>query len=295
MSYSFKDDIVARLPAGHQFVRMYSSDPDTTSIETNVDGVKNVFMMEKVDLSTYFTKLPTIALGADKTYNDLYDKISDIYGLGLQRNVDYYNSTPLEVTSAPRYVELPISVNSYGYKGTVRCLVALCEFTGMCEDMIKDISREDIQLTLYHLKFRNYLAGNLFQTDPPLFIENHLSTALIDAITENLDKEVAVGAGINFKEELTNCIVVDVFSDGISDIAVLLTSSRELYHLRFKSEPDDLPVIKNYGSRDVKTDDSKGLLVGDRGDLITGERSELPYSSTEGKLTPEEDTELEIQ
>lgn len=293
MSYSFKDDVIARLPAGHTFVRMYSTDNNQTSIETSLNGVKNVFIMEKVNLSTYFFKMPTIALEVGKTYNDLYEIISDLYGLGLQRNVDFYDSALVEVGHLPQFVELPVSRNSYGYTGYIRCFVIQCELCGKNGQTHNDLSEEDVQVAMYHLKFRNYLVSKLFQTDPPLFIENHLSSALIDKITANLDEEIVEGAADTFRQTLNNAIVVDMYTDGISDIALLLTSDRDLYQLRFKSEPHDLPIIKN-GNSDVKTDDSKELPVGDRGDLNTGEQSELPHSSTEGELEFEEEMELEI-
>ena len=294
MGYSFKDDVIARLPAGHTFVRMYSTGDQQTSVETSLNGVKNVFIMEKVDLSTYFFKMPTIALEAGKTFNDLYEKISDLYSLGMQRNVDFYNSDVVEVGTTPRFFELPISRNSYGYSGIIRCFVIECEFSGSGSEINNDISGQDLAVAMSHLKFRNFLAGNLFQTDPPLFIENHLSAALIDKITANLDEEIVVGASDTFREELSTSTVVDVFSDGLSDIAVLLTSGHDLYHLRFKSEPNDLPIIKN-GNSDVKTDDSKELPVGEGGNVNTGEQSELPNSSTEGELVTDDDLELEIE
>jgi hypothetical protein len=153
---------------------------------------------------------------------------------------------------------------------------------------VVDIYKEGID------NFRNFLAGNLFQADPPLFIENHLSAALIDKITSNLDDEIVDGASDTFREELSTSTVVDVFSDGISDVAVLLTANHDLYHLRFKSEPNDLPIIKN-GNSDVKTDDSKELPVGEGGNVNTGEQSELPNSSTEGELVTDDDLELEIE
>lgn len=291
MGYSFKEDVIARLPEGHTLVRMYSSGEDQTSIETNLNGVKNVFVMQKVDLSTYFLKMPTISLERDKTYNDLYEKISDLYGLGLQRNVDFYNDTPLPVTTSASYVELPLSSNSFGYKGLIRCFVVLCQFTGIGNSILKDISQEDMKLALYRLQFRNYLSGNLFQVESPMFVENHLSEGLINQIASQLDWQIVEGASDLFRQDLIGSKVVDCFNDGISDIAILSTPDRELYHLRFKSLPDDLPVIKNDES-DVKIDDSQELPIGEGENEYNSEQSELPHSSTGGEL---EDSDMEIE
>lgn len=293
MGYSFKDEVIARLPPEHTFVRMYSTGENQTSIETSRNGVKNVFVMQKVDLSTYFLKMPTISLERNKTYNDLYEKISDVYGLGLQRNVDFYNDAPLPVTGSPMYVDLPMSTNSYGYKGKIHCFVVECQLSGMTESVIKDISQEDMKLALYRLQFRNYLVSNLFTVESPVFVENHLSTGMVNHIASQLNWEIVDGASELFRQELSNSKIVDCFNDGISDIVVLDTPDRELYHLRFTSLSNDLPLIKN-GDSDVKIDDSQELPIGEGGNVNIGEQSEHPDFSTEGELVEDTDLELEI-
>lgn len=301
MSYSFKEDVIARLPAGHELLRMFSINDNQTTIETIKNGIKRSFIMDKVDISPYFMKLPTITFSEVGTLNDLYKVLSDMYGLGLAETVDYFNAVEITPTTTPQYYSLPISSNSCGFKGEMRCLVVSCPFSGMNGSVQRDLTHVDVSDVVRKLRVRNHLTGHLFTSVKPPFINTRLSNEFIANIVTLLDEEDNVKNTLT--TDLTKAKIVDIFNDGISDI-ILVLSNGELFHIRFQTKFTNLTLFNNRGN-DSKTDDSEELPVGNgnssaenpvsgEGDINTGEQSELPYSNTEGDITPDNDMEIDI-
>lgn len=297
MSYNFKDDLALRLPEGYTIYQIYSLNTDVTRIEGIKGSLKTFFELKKVDLSNYFTKLPSITVPATATMNDLYALVSDIYSLGLVSGVDYYDTVTLNPSSVAQYVELPISTNSYGYKGMIRCYIVLDALTGIGIDVKRDIAEVDISGALNKLKFRNFLMGSVASIAEPKFVKNTLSLEFITAIINQFSTEVDVTTLTEFKSLLTSARVVEKYSDGLSDVVVII-SNQEIFQIRY------IISLKNNGVSDSTSDNSKGLTDGDtessaenpvsgEGDYNNTEQSEDPYSSTEGN-NPEE-VEIEIE
>lgn len=297
MSYNFKDDIASRLPEGYEIYQIYSLSADTTRVEGIKGPIKTFFELKKVDLSNYFLKIPTITVPAAVTMNDLYALVSSIYGLGLVSGVDYYDSSTLNPSSVPQYVELPISTNGYGYKGQMRCYIVLETLTGINVTADRDITDSDITSALNKLKFRNFLMGSTISITQPKFVDNTLSLEFIMAVIDKFSTEVDETTLTKFKSLLASARVVEKYSDGLSDVAVII-SNQELFQIRF------ITTLKNNGVSDSTSDNSQGLTDGDtessaenpvggEGDYINTERSEDPYSSTEGNNTQEVEIELD--
>lgn len=297
MSYNFKDDIASRLPEGYTIYQIYSLSADVTRIEGIKGPLKTFFELKKVDLDDYFLKIPTVTVPATVTMNDLYALLSEIYGLGLVSGVDYYDSSALNPSSAPQYVELPISANGYGYKGSMRCYIVLETLTGYNVSAQRDITEVDIKSQLNKLKFRNFLMGSVISIKQSQFVDNTLSLEFIVAIIDLFSTEVDETTLAEFKSLLTTARVVEKYSDGLSDVAVII-SNQELFQIRF------ITSLKNNGVNDSTSDNSQGLTDGDtessaenpvggEGDYNNTEQSEDPYSSTEGN-NPEE-VEIEIE
>lgn len=297
MSYNFKDDIASRLPEGYAIYQIYSLNADVTRIEGIKGSLKTFFELKKVDIGEYFSKIPTITVPQSVTMNDLYDLVSEIYGLGLVRGVDYYDTSILNPSSVAQYIELPISANSYGYKGVIRCYIVLEALTGIGLGIKRDIINVDITAGLNKLKFRNFLMGSIASIAEPKFVKNTLSLEFITAIINRFSTEVDASTLAQCKSLLTGARVVEKYSDGLSDVVVII-SNQELFQIRY------IISLKNNGVSDSTSDNSKGLTDGDtdssaenpvsgEGDYNNTEQSEDPYSSTEGN-NPEE-VEIEIE
>lgn len=297
MSYSFKDDIASRLPEGYTVYQIYSLSPDTTRIEGIKGALKTFFELKKVDLTNYFGKLPTVTVPATTTMNDLYGILSDIFDLGLLINIDYYDSTPLKASSVAQYVELPISNNSYGYKGMLRCYIVTEALTGINMDVERDVTSVDITRALNKIKFRNFIMGCTISSAQTKFVDNTLALEFVNEIISQFSNEVDIDSLSEFKTLLSTARVVEKYSDDLSDIVVII-SNQELFQIRY------LEPLKNNGTNDNTSDNSQGLPDGDtdgsaenpvsgEGDINNTEQSEDPYSSTEGNIEP--DTEIEIE
>lgn len=295
MSYSFKDEVVKRLPVGHRFVRIYSSSNRESIVETVKDAIKQTLRMKKVDLTSYFSQFPTFSVRETETFNDLYKRISARYGLGLEMNLDYYDSRPVRPTSVTQYVELPIKADSYGYYGVIRCNVILDALAGDNVTVKRDVTETTSQSQFNYLKVRTYFMSKPFTTDLPLFVEDRLSVPFIEAITADMDREVYFGWSDFYKGILSEAVIEDVFNDGLSDILVVRTHKDIPFFIRFSGV---LPLIKNNEDIDTETDTSKEVLVGSedsvaenpvegKGELLyTVERSDIPTEV----VTPEETT-----
>ena len=264
MSYSFQKEVISRLPAGHKFVRLYSISETECMVETVKDATKRSLVMKKVDLSTYFLKIPTIAMGSTETYNDLYQRISDMFGLDLQKGNDYYDSSAIKPTTDARYVELPIGKDSRAYMGFIRCYVTSDMFTGTGVDKInrdlRGLSGDDI---LGPLKVRMFFSGNLFTIDGQMFLEDKLSDGLIEKIVRTMYDELGNEVAEQYRTELVDAVISDTFNDGVSDIVLTNLPSNGHTFIRFISSPDDLPLIKNNEDDDHATDTTQVVLVGD--------------------------------
>jgi hypothetical protein len=296
MSYNFKEDLASRLPKGYSIYQIYALDENTSRIEGIKDNTKTFFHLDKIDLSDYLTKIPTVSLPGPCTMNDVYAKLSDVFGLGLLVNVDYYDSTPVNPSSAHQYVELPISNNSYGYKGVMRCYVVLSALSGINYDVERDVSSIDLTKGLNKLKLRNFLMGCVIKINQVKFIEGSLSLEFVQSITAAFKGQVDEETLTYYRSLLSGARLMELYSDGLSDIAII-SISQELFQIRYSR------LLKNNGKNDNTSDNSQGLPdekdegsaenpVGGEGDNNTGEQSEHPNPSTEGDNT--EEVEIEI-
>ena len=304
MSYSFKDEVATRLPTGMKMVRMYSTGEKETSIEVIRDTVKHTLSMPKVNIADYFRKTPIVRTFPGETYNDLYARISKIYALGLEQAVDYYNVAVVESNDADMvYVTLPINKDSYGYYGSISVYLTR-DPLGLSEEVLeRDLAGVSQQYSLSFLKFKSHLVSQVYTSDRPIFVDNRLSIGFVTNIMSSANGSLN-GKSEYYRDELIVGVVIDMFSDGLSDLVLIKLRNGQLVLLRFKSEVGDLPVIKNSGT-DLETDNSKEGSVGDddkvsenpgdgEGDLNIPNGSEDPNSNTEGNLNQEEDIDLEF-
>lgn len=305
MSYSFKDEVEKGLPSGSKMVRMFSMGEKETSIEVLRGPMKVTLTMTKVDISKYFGKTPIVKVVCGETYNDLYARISEVYGLGLELGIDYYNSSPIDSCSdGMKYITLPISKDSYGYYGSFSVYVSRDPLALSEVKYDRNLSGHPQEYVLSFLKFKSHLVSQIFTSARPIFVENRLSIGFVIDIMMSAINSLN-GKTEFYREELIAGIVIDTFSDGISDIALVKLRSGSLVSLRFRSEIGDLPIIKNNDDSDHEIDNSEEGSIGSgnsesenpgdgEGDLNIPNGSEDPNSDTEGNLDEEEDMDIDL-
>lgn len=262
--YSFKDDLLKQLPEGYKFIRIYSTNEKETIVEASINAANKVFTLSKMDISSLFNKVPTIAVGTDWTYNDLYKKISDIYALGLVQGVDYYNNEAVKPSVTLRYEELPLLADSYGYYGKIPCHVVIGTLMGISNEVQRDL-RGGMAPYLQALKLQSFLMSKRFGCiSGSNFIGDRFSGSFIEAISEQAKQEINETVSNHLGDILRGSVIDFFFSDGISDICSLKNSSGEVFLIRIKTTPDDIPSIISNETIDLETSNSKGLLVGMR-------------------------------
>ena len=261
--YSFKDELLTQIPEGHIVTGVRAVSEEVTVVETSEHHAKHVFTLSKMDISSLFKKVPTLSVGTDWTYNDLYAKISDIYSLGLVRGIDYDNQQAIKPSVTLRYEELPLLVNSYGYYGKIPCNIVIGSLCGICNNSQRDL-RGGLAPYLKALKLQSFLMSKRFGTDQGTnFSGDHFSVAFIEAIRIEAEQEVGQKYSEILVDILTHSVIDFFFSDGLSDLCSLKSYDGEVYLIRINTSSDDLPVISNE-TNDLETSDSKGLLVGMR-------------------------------
>lgn len=287
MSYSFKDEVIKRLPTGHRFVNISSVSEYMSEIYTVKEACRCVITMNKFDITKYFEKIPTITMGRTDTFNDLYERINELYSLGIQQGLDYYNSDALKPSSEPRYVILPINGNSYCYRGFIRCYVVLDELSGHYEASNRDLHKLSFAESFNDIKLRLHFMGNLF-TCEDMFNEDRLTEQFIDVVVKDLDHIHQPGATFMTRRMLEVVTVVDVFNDGISNI-LLIKLYDELSFIRFHSPTGQLPVIKNNEKYDLETSTANAVLVG-----IENSVAEDPEEGKGGTNIQQSDSDISI-
>lgn len=272
MTYSFKDAVVAKLPKGHTYVRMYSTCSEETAVEVLHNGVPKTLTMPKINISKLFLNLPVFFVGSTETFNDLYKGISDKYGLGLVNGIDYYDPNKVEPTEFMRYVDLPLLKDSHGYYGSIRCYVIKGTKGITSPGIQKDLTNVGQDIGTALMRLRSYGMCSVHTDRRPIFIRNRLSVGFIDSIVNKIESNGEANLASYCRTALIQAVVIDYLNDGLSDLILLRLDTDETLFIRFKSEKGDLPVlIENNGDNDVETDNSKEGLVGDDVDLSNGD------------------------
>ena len=295
MSYSFRDEVIKALPAGHKFVSMSSANEYETDILTVKDATRRIIKMTKVDIGMYFQRPPTISVSRTANINNVYDKLSDLYGLGLIQGVDYYNSSLVKASQEPLYIELPINPTSSCYRGVIRCYVTLEAFSGSSIESIRNLHTVSTINETDAIKLRHYLMGNIFTFEFP-FTEDTLSEQFIHIVVKDMDMFIRSGFTYTVRQLLKEVIVQDVFNDGISDV-ILVNFNNENHFIRYHCPHGSTPLIKNNEKYDLETSTANAVLVGAEdsvaenpgegkgGLLYTASRSDIPIEV----VTPQEE------
>lgn len=275
--YNFKEDLISKLPEGCIFKRIYSVDQTESKIETIYQNKTKIFRLMKKDISDLINENVVISISKGSSYNDLYKLVSDTFSLGLEEKVDYYNPNKVILNNGiERFVQLPISPDSYGYFGSISIYVIDTNSTFPIKLGIKDLRRQNLGYTLSLLKIRSLLATKIFSLDTVMFIDGEMSSELKASIAEVIMEEIdEFFYYYNFEEDFANGNIIDLFNDGFSDIMVYLTETGELLYIRFKSNKGDLPVIKEIVlpeeppvTEPEDGDEDSGLDVDDGGEII---------------------------
>lgn len=261
--YSFKDEVLKQIPEGHIFKRIYAATSTETIVETSLHSAVKLFTLPKMDISSLFKKAPTLAVGTDWTYNDLYKKISDIYALGLVEGIDYFNNDAVKPSITQRKVVLPIKMESYGYYGEIPCNVVIGTLVGISNEVKRDL-RGGLEPYLKAMKLQSFLMSKRFNCGCGVnFIGAHFSESFIEGICKQAEGSISEEIRTYLSTLLSSSVIDTFFSDGLSDICSLKSSDGEVFLVRVKTTPDDIPLISNE-TNDLETSDSKGLLVGMR-------------------------------
>lgn len=223
MAYSFQNEVIKSLPTGHRFIRMVSGANNTTIVHTVKNAVKHELVMPKMDISRYFYKIPTISIPENSSYNDLYELISERYGLGLQKNIDFYNSSTVPVTESPVYMELPVNESCCAYYGNIRCYVLKHNLYNGNLKPVRDLTSTDGSTYLNKLKIKSYFIGKLICLADHLTIGKTLTPDIVELLVSDMDSQTYPGASDSYRYILSDAKVIDLFNDGISDILLIET------------------------------------------------------------------------
>lgn len=292
MGYSFKDNVIKNLPAGSTYVRMYAISTSKTIVEVIKGGKTVHFTMDKINLSTLFTRIPVITISSSATYNDLYARISDVYSLGFTKGVDFFNGELVNPTSSMRYIELPVMNDSYGYFGAIRCRVVLSGYDIPINEVNKDFTETGNLGAFDFIKFKTLVMTRIYTLSTPMFIGDKITleftNLILSKMTDHFDDEFIKKA----EENLLYSTVVMVVNDGLSDIVILRLKDNLDLFIRFKSNLSDLPVFDGSEiiintTSDVETGASEEVSVGD-----SDSTSENPVGE-EGENNVTEETVIE--
>lgn len=261
--YIFKDELLNQIPEDHVVGRVYATSETETIVETSHYHATKVFTLPKMDISSLFKKVPTISVGTDWTYNDLYAKISDIYSLGLVQGIDYSNNDAVKPSPQLRYVDLPISYTSYGYYGNIGCNVVIGGLVGICNESQRDL-RGSMTVYLKAVKLQSFLMSKRFGCDcGSNFIGDHFSGSFIETIRVQAEQAINEDSSKILVDILSSSVIDTFFNDGLSDVCSLRSNTGDVYLVRIKTTSDDTPLLSNE-TNNLETSDSKGLLVGMR-------------------------------
>lgn len=256
---TFKEQVIEVLPQGHEFSNIYSKTPEFSIVKTRYRGRVYELTMGKLDLSSLFQRLTVIPVGLDETYNDVYNRISERYGLGLVHGVDYYNGELVHPLDSLRFVSLPLLPDGYGYHGTIDCFLAHSSSTLATDLPIRDLSGVDQEYITRDLWTRTALVSQVYSSSEPMFIEDRLSSSFAKLLHDKLNGRSSLEL-----EALVKAKVVDLLNDELSDIMVIRVPNGSEYLVRFQSSKGDLPVILiSTEDKNILDENSKEILPGE--------------------------------
>lgn len=256
---TFKEQVIEALPQGHEFSDIYSKTPEFSIVKTRYRGRVYELTMGKLDLSSLFQRLTVVPVGLDETYNDVYNRISERYGLGLVHGVDYYNGALVHPLDSLRFVSLPLLPDGYGYCGTIDCFLVHSSSTLATCLSIRDLTEVDQKYITRDLWTRTVLVSHVYTSNEHMFTEDRLSISFAQLLYNKLKDRSSLGLEVLLKAK-----VVDLLNDDLSDIMVILTPNGSEYLVRFQSTNGDLPeILISTPDKNILDENSKEILPGE--------------------------------
>lgn len=268
---TFKEQVIAKLSPKDSFIRIFSVDEDKSVVETSRNGLLVRNTLNKVDISSLFSSIPYVEVTPSSTYDDVYKTISDRYGLGWVRGVDYYNSDQIQFPEThPRWERIPLKKDSYGYYGILSVMLVAKGKSLTGEILERDLTELDQNVIYDKIKLRTFFTSKVFDLEDPkknVFADNKLSINFVDLLIDEMQNEFdEVLIDITRTGLIRGC-VVGLINDGLSDVMLFQVPSGVEIFIRFYSERGDLPNLKLFpnGNDDVLVDDSNGSTTGGDG------------------------------
>lgn len=296
---TFKEQVLKALPEGHEFTAIFSKSSEATMVKTRYEGRVYELTMPKVNINTLFSKTIVIPVGLDETFDDVYRRISERFGLGLVKGVDYYNANKVNPLNVLQYYSLPILRDSYGYFGAINCFLTHASTSLSTILEYRDLTGVDQAYITKDMWTRTMLVSEIYSCDTPMFLEDGLSPGFARYLSDKLGSRSSIKP-----DRLARGKVIDLINDDLSDILVLRLINGMEYLIRFQSESGDLPAILiSTGDENTLDESSKEFLSGDEKEkpewdserdkgLFTIGALALPLgNSTIPSLPPKEDEE----
>lgn len=237
---SYEDVLKSRLPEGiiYYGVKEPIGD-DFILIEYLDNGIVEQRKINKINLNDHYSKRVEVQFVKGMTYEDLYELLSDRYGLGLVNEIDYVLRGEIEFDDI-LLLTLPIAATSYGYKGSFSFYLYKDPYGSITNGWArKDFRDLSFRFTEGSRGLQSKLSSKLFVSDKQMFTANILTMNAKDVMRSHLR-----GCDRALIEDAVNGYATSIFNDGLSDVVIFTTQLNHTYAARFKSSKGDLPVIK---------------------------------------------------
>lgn len=243
MPYSFKSDVISKLPANYTFVDMFSINGSETNITVKINGITTNLIMPKVDIGKWFINPVVLTVDRYTTYDQLYNRVSELFGLGLIKGIDYFNQELVGVPEHALTVSLPILENSHGYFGSINCLVLDSKKTFNTDLQVRNVKEFNQAFVMMQLRMKTFLSSNIFRIRTPTFQGYRLTIEFVNLLVKDFDEMFGQGYKEMYRDEFLYGTVTKVFNDGLTDICVLTSMSGESFFIRFGELYGNLPDV----------------------------------------------------
>lgn len=261
---TFEEKVKSVIQEPSVYKRLYPLNGKETVVECLQDNHLKKGYIEKIDLKERFPNPIYLSFPYPPSGNDVFQKLNNVYGLGLVKGIDYYDNERYDFQK--EFITFSISDDSYGFCGSVDIYVQDSGAVIPSNLPENDLTHFDFEHYFNEMKLRTILSSTVFNQIEKMFIVEGLSLEFQKKILEYVKPLIPDYQYERLKQTLPYGYVVDLLNDGISDICFIRTQDNFVYPLRFHSTLGDLPVVVEWRDEEIVNDEE--IEIDDMDDFV---------------------------
>lgn len=232
-----KERVLEALPKGAIFQGIVdTTNPDYLIIQFLLNDKVVRGQVKKINLNEYFKAPVEIEYKKGMTYEDIYWKINDDYGLGLDDNIEPLMKGKIKY-NGNELIKLPINSEGFGYNGSITIFLWKGSKNIVKEHTLRDLRGFDFTPLLKGKQIQSRLGRHVFKPTSNMF-----TVVILTSYGKEIIREYLKDCDETLVNNLVNGYIIKSFNDGLSDMFAIRSLDNRYYLIRFDSSKGDIPL-----------------------------------------------------